>query len=92
MHWFLLFILLAGSSLAVAQGQDSIPSGTVLPLTLSKTLHSANAAPGELVMARVAQDVPLSSGQVIHTGSKVTGHVVKVFENRHHYPFTPRKD
>ena len=86
MNWLMLLILLAGSSIVVAQDQTSVLSGTVLPVTLTKTLHSAEAKPGDIVIAKVAQDVPLASGQVIRAGSKVTGHVVKVFQDRHQLP------
>ena len=88
MNWLMFLILLAGSSIVVAQERDqtSVLAGTVLPVTLTKTLHSAGAKPGDIVIAKVAQDVPLASRQVIRAGSKVTGHVVKVFQDRHQLP------
>ena len=57
--------------------QESIPVGTVLPVKLETSL-SNKSAPGQLIKARIMQDVPIGNGPMIHAGAKVTGHVVAV--------------
>ena len=73
-----LLVLLAVSTNAFAQ--ESIPVGTVLPLKLETSL-SNKSAPGQLIKARIMQDVPIGNGSMIHAGAKVTGHVVTVALN-----------
>lgn len=73
-----LLVLLAVSTNAFAQ--ESIPVGTVLPLKLETSL-SNKSAPGQLIKARIMQDVPIGNGSMIHAGAKVTGHVVTVAPN-----------
>jgi hypothetical protein len=58
--------------------QNAIPAGTILPVALSSSLNSRKLKPGQIITARVMQDVPLSPGSAIHAGAKVTGHVVDV--------------
>jgi len=67
-------ILLAASLFA----QNAVPAGTILPVALSSSLNSRKLKPGQIMRARVMQDVPLSSGPAIHAGAKVIGHVVDV--------------
>jgi hypothetical protein len=66
-----------------AQAQDKpgttdIAPGTILPVRLNETLSSAKSQPGQIITARVMQDVPLANGGKIRAGSRVTGHVVAV--------------
>jgi len=84
MKWIIFLILLAGTSALSAE--DSVPAGTVLPVRLNTTIDSNKAHPGDVITGTITQDVPLAAGQVIRAGSKVTGHVVKVFESRHQLP------
>lgn len=56
--------------------QEAIPAGTVLPVTLSTSLHSRKLKAGQKVSARIMQDVPLAAGAKIRAGSKVMGHVI----------------
>ena len=58
--------------------QNTIPAGTIVPVELKSSLNSRKLKPGQVIRARVMQDVPLSSGSVIHAGAKVVGHVVDV--------------
>ncbi|MGA8867358.1 MAG: hypothetical protein WB510_10345 [Candidatus Sulfotelmatobacter sp.] len=72
--------LLAGL-LALAPGlfaQTAIPSGTILPLRLNSSLNSRKSKPGQVVTARLMQDVPLPSGERIRAGAKVIGRVREV--------------
>ena len=57
-------------------GQVRIPPGTVLPLMLSSSLISNKSTSGEVLRAVITQDVPLTTGETIRAGSKVTGRVV----------------
>jgi hypothetical protein len=72
-------LMLCGVVLALATqmaGAITIPSGTALPVSLNSSISSNNSRPGQVLKARVMQDVPLTDGQTIRAGSTVTGHVV----------------
>lgn len=73
-------LLWVGIGLA-AQGafaQDTVPSGTIIPVRLNSSLSSQKSKVGETISARVAQDVPLPGGARIHAGAKIIGHVTGV--------------
>jgi hypothetical protein len=57
--------------------RESIPVGTVLPVQLETSL-SKKSEPGQLLKARVMQDVPLGKDLKIRAGAKVIGEVVEV--------------
>jgi hypothetical protein len=61
-----------------ATGIEVIPPGTILPVRLNETLSSSKSQPGQVITARIMQDVPLPNGGKIREGSKVVGHVVGV--------------
>ena len=61
-----------------ATGAATIPSGTILPVRLNSSLSSSKTRPGQIITARIMQDVPLANGGKIREGSKVIGHVVDV--------------
>jgi hypothetical protein len=74
-------ILLSASLLAFAvtsRATESIPPGTIFPVVLNSTLSSAKAKPGQIVTARVMQDVPLTNGRTIRAGAIVIGHITSV--------------
>ena len=74
-------VLLGASLLALAvtsRAAESIPPGTILPVRLNSTLSSAKAKPGQVITARVMQDVPLPDGRTIHAGATVIGHITSV--------------
>ena len=58
--------------------QDTIPSGTILPVQLNHSVRTDKAKPGQEISARVMQDVPLPAGRKIRAGAKVIGEVVAV--------------
>ena len=60
------------------QAETSIPAGTILPVALNSTLSSVKCKPGQIITARVMQDVPLPGGSAIHAGAKVIGQIVSV--------------
>jgi hypothetical protein len=55
-----------------------IPTGTILPVRLNSTVSSATSRTGQVITARVMQDVPIPGGPAIHAGAKVMGRVVRV--------------
>jgi hypothetical protein len=57
--------------------QITIPPGTILPVALKSSLNSRNTKVGQVITARVMQDVPLPQG-TIRAGSKVIGHITNV--------------
>jgi hypothetical protein len=66
--------LLALSGAALAQ----IPSGTVIPVTLHGSLSTRKSKPGQVVKARIMQDIPLGEGSKIRAGAHVQGKVISV--------------
>ncbi len=57
--------------------QSAIPGGTILPVRLDTSLNSRREKVGQVISARVMQDVPLPSGK-IRAGAKVLGRVENV--------------
>ncbi|HXZ80014.1 MAG TPA: hypothetical protein VEG30_08800 [Terriglobales bacterium] len=64
--------------MAMAAAADTIPAGTIIPVMLSSTIDTAHNKPGDRIVARVMQDVPLPSGSHIPARSRVLGQVVDV--------------
>jgi len=56
--------------------QNAIPAGTILPVQLSSSLKSGKSKPGQIISARLMQDVPLLGGSTLHAGAKILGRVV----------------
>jgi hypothetical protein len=59
-----------------ARSAERIPAGTIIPVSLDTTLRSDKTGRGATITATVMQDVPLSGGETLRRGSKVTGHVI----------------
>ena len=71
----ILAALLLLAAIAFAQ---EIPVGTAVPVILDSKLDARKAKPGQKIIARVAQDVPLPDGKYIPRNSEVRGKVVEV--------------
>jgi hypothetical protein len=56
---------------------ESIPVGTILPVSLNSELRSDKSGSGTAITATVMQDVPLGKGETLRKGSKLTGQVVE---------------
>lgn len=69
-----LGLLVAGRVYA----QNSLPPKTILPVRLSTSIDTQKAKPGQPVVARVMQDVPLPDGSKIPAGAKLEGEVVNI--------------
>jgi hypothetical protein len=63
---------------ASVSAAHSIPVGTVLPVRLNSTLSSAGSHAGQVITARLMQDVPLPGGANLRAGAKIIGHIVNV--------------
>ena len=69
----------AGSTPAAAPNNAKIAPGSVIPAQLTKTVDAKKAKQGDQVIAKVPQDLPSTSGQVlVPKDSKVVGHVTEV--------------
>ena len=68
--------ILALSGAAFVRG--SIPAGTVLPVALHGSLSSKHTQAGQVVKARIMQDVPLGEDGLIPAGAYVEGKVISV--------------
>jgi hypothetical protein len=55
---------------------ESIPTGTIIPVSLNSTLRSDKSVSGDAITATILQDVSLGMGKILRAGSRVTGHVV----------------
>jgi hypothetical protein len=59
------------------QSAESIPAGTIIPVSLNSNLRSDRSKSGVPITATVMQNVPLGMGKTLRAGSRVTGHVVE---------------
>lgn len=57
-----------------AAGQAALPPGTILPVSLDRSLNAAKARAGQTFQATVMQTIP---GTSVHRGAKVMGRVVE---------------
>ena len=57
---------------------QQLPSGTLLPVMLDKSIDSDKAKPGDPFEAKLMQEVPLPDKGKIKRQTKITGHVVAV--------------
>ncbi len=58
--------------------QNTIPSGTIIPIVLSHTINSQKSKTGQAIVAKVAQDVPLGEKKAIHRNTKVLGEISQI--------------
>ena len=70
-----LSFLILSSALSA---QDAIPAGTILPVQLNSSLKSNRVRPGQIITARVMQDLFMPAGTRIHAGARVSGQVLAV--------------
>jgi hypothetical protein len=56
---------------------SAIPPGTILPIRLG-SLSSEKDKPGDMIKARIMQDVPLGNGSKLRAGSIVLGRIIGV--------------
>jgi hypothetical protein len=60
-----------------ANQETGIPPGTILPVRLG-SLSSQKARKGDVIKARIMQDVPLENGSKLRAGSTVLGRIIEV--------------
>ncbi len=76
---FFIVAALCLSGFAVfLHAQEQFPPGTVIAVVLDQAVDSRFCQPGQLVIAEIAQEVPLGSKRVIRAHSKVLGEVTRV--------------
>jgi hypothetical protein len=68
---------------AVLSAQESIPTGTFLPVQLNSTINSTKARSHQAISARLMQDVPLPNGSRIRAGAEVLGSVGSFHTDSH---------
>lgn len=74
-------LVLAATTAFAAQGHANtdptqLPEHATLPITFTKTVSAAHSKPGDVIQARTTQAVRLADGQVVPSGSLITGHVL----------------
>ncbi len=74
----IVFVLFGAQVMA----QSVIPDGAILPVRLNSSLNAGKVKVGQVITARVEQDVPLTSRSRIPAGAKVMGHVTDVKRER----------
>lgn len=70
-----LFCFLAGPFL---MGQSDVPAGITIPVMLSTTIRSGKSKVGDMIKARVMQDVPFPGGRKIARGRNLSGRIVEI--------------
>ena len=75
MKRLMIAVLLCSAGLSA---QDALPAGTVLPCRLNSSLDSRKSRQGQVITARIMQDVPLTGHDKIPAGAKVFGRVINV--------------
>ena len=66
------------SSGGQSQPDFAIPPGTIVPARLNQTFSSKNAQAGQVITARIMQNVPLPNGQRLPAGAKLAGKIISV--------------
>ena len=66
------------NEIAAQSSSASLPVGTILPVSLDKTLSAAEAQAGQEVAGEIMQDVPLPDRDKIRMKSRVSGAIVSV--------------
>jgi hypothetical protein len=72
----LALVLISGGDAAFVK--ISIPAGTVIPVALHGSLSTKKSTPGQVVKARVMQEIPLGEGRKVRAGAYVQGKVISV--------------
>jgi hypothetical protein len=75
MRWPLIALLLCSAGMSA---QDAIPAGTIIPCRLNSSLDSRKSRQGQVITARIMQDVPLPARGKIPAGAKVIGRIINV--------------
>ena len=63
---------------ATPRTKGPLPAGLILPVRLNNSISSAKAKAGQVVTARIMQNVPLPDRGRIRAGARVVGHIVSV--------------
>ena len=78
-HFLLILVSIGICGFAsLLHAQEEIPVGTVIAIVLDHALDSRKSRPGQSVVARIAQEVPLEDKRVIRVQAKVFGKITEV--------------
>jgi hypothetical protein len=69
--------LLLLSPLVARAETPSLAASTTLPITFTRSIDAGHAKAGDVVEAKTFQRVKLANGDVMPSGARVTGHVLK---------------
>ena len=64
-------------SAAAAPGEKDVPPPTAIPLRFERSVDAEKARPGDPVIAKTLQVIPLPNGVTLPRGSILTGRVVE---------------
>jgi hypothetical protein len=56
---------------------DEIPAGTTLPVVLGRTLDASKLRAGDVIVVKLAQNVPLGASNRLRSGTRISGRVVE---------------
>lgn len=77
-HFLILAVIAICGLASPLYAQEALPAGTVIAIVLDRALDSGKSKPGQRIIARVAQQVPLDGQRVIPVQSKVFGEITVV--------------
>ncbi len=77
-HFLTLAIIAICGLASPLYAQEALPAGTVIAIVLDRALDSGKSKPGQRIVARVAQAVPLDGQRMIPLRSKVFGEITVV--------------
>lgn len=79
LKFFLILMTIGLCSFAcLLHAQEQLPVGTVMAIVLDHDIDSRHSKPGQHIVARIAQEVPLDNKRVIPLESKVSGEITQV--------------
>ena len=74
-------LVLAYATAALTQSSQAnvtLGPSTTLPITFPQTINANRVHVGDIILAKTMQATPLSNGEIIPSGAKVSAHVAKV--------------
>jgi len=80
----LAFLPFTQAFAATTEGGSAVPSGTVLPVVLSKSVNLDKCKPGQTLRGEIAQEIHTANGITIPAGTQIEGHVVEASPKGNH--------
>jgi hypothetical protein len=73
-----LVVLVTLAPLRAAQPVQALPVGTFLPVALNSSIDSDKDKPGQRLDAKLKQNLSLTDGTIVKSGTELFGHIVSV--------------